>query len=160
MHPKWTPLVPDNFTAPREHKHGEWVFSQLVVEDIDEDYAVVMGSADRLRGMFDFFPAWPDKKMTKAEDLSNLGWHQTEFEMRTSFAYKIQQVRKGHREYVGCAYVFPSNNPAFEVDAYLWVKSGYEVSNSALFGMFKQWIKDVWPFNSVNYPNRNRAYKT
>ena len=94
MHSKWTPIVPNNYTVPKQYQKGEWVFSQLVVEDIDEDYIAVTASADKLRGTFDFFIAWPDKNITKEEDLSNLGWHQTEFGMRTSFAYKIQQVRK------------------------------------------------------------------
>jgi hypothetical protein len=111
-----------------------------------------MSSVKRLKGTFDFFSDWPSPILTKDEDLSNLGWHQTEFSMNTSFAYKI--VAGKNNDYVGCAYIFPSNNPDFQIDAYLWVKNEYESIEVKLFVDFKQWLKKDWPFERVNFPRK------
>lgn len=160
MHAKWKPLIPDEFSPPRTHQQELWLFSQLTVEDIDEDYVAVVDSADRLRGTFDFFPEWPDKNISRKVDLSNLGWHQTEFEMKTSFAYKIQRTENNSFVYVGCAYIFPSNDPEFEIDAYLWVKNGYESKNQELFSLFRQWLKDGWHFQRIKFPGRKEDSPT
>ena len=150
MNGKWQPIVPDAFTVPVEYKIDGFIFSPLGVKDIEPDFAAVMSSLDRLKGTFDFFADWPDRHLTKEEDLANLGWHQTEFSLKTSFAYKITAEKDN--DYVGCAYIFPSNNPAFEVDGYLWVKNGYENSEAKLIQLFKQWLATTWPFKKLNFP--------
>ena len=154
MHSKWQSIVPNTFTAPRQYKTNGFIFSPLGVNDIDQDYEAVMTSAIRLKGTFDFFPDWPTADLTKGEDLSNLGWHQTEFSMNTSFAYKITEEKNNN--YVGCAYIFPSNNPDFEVDAYLWVKNSYEAVEAKLRQDFKQWLEKDWPFKKINFPGKTK----
>lgn len=149
MNIKWQPIVPDSFTVPVNHQVEDFIFTPLGVKDIDPDFIAVMGSLNRLKGTFDFVPDWPDPRMTKEEDLANLGWHQTEFALKTSFAYKITAAKDN--DYIGCAYIFPSNNPQFEVDAYLWVKNGYEPIKLKLIQLFKDWLK-TWPFTKVNFP--------
>lgn len=147
MNRKWQPIVPDSFTVPTRFETNSFVFTPLGVGDINPDYQTVMGSVDRLKGTFDFFPDWPNANLTKEEDSANLGWHQTEFSLKTSFAYKIAK----NSDYVGCAYIFPSNNPDFEVDCYLWVASDFVKDESKLKEIFKTWINS-WPFSKVNYP--------
>lgn len=148
MNHKWQAIVPDSFTVPTRFETNGFVFTPLGVSDIEPDFDAVMDSLDRLKGTFDFMPNWPDISLTKEEDLANLGWHQTEFAIRTSFAYKIEQAKN----YVGCAYIFPSNNPAFEVDGYLWVKNDFANDKVKLKEIFKDWLKSSWPFSKVNFP--------
>ena len=159
MNTKWAKLVSDNFVVPRSCKIDNFSINQLTVRDITEDYEAVMTSIEKLKGTFDFYPEWPRSDMSVDEDLSNLGWHQTEFEMGTSFAYSVRLVDTN--KYVGCVYLFPSNQENKLVDAYSWVRKGCEHLDSALFLIVKEWIENEWPFKvgSVNYPI-SRSYPT
>ena len=154
MNAKWNPIVSSDFNVPRLYEIENFVFKPLTVNDIEEDYQAIIASIDYIKSIctFDFYPEWPSKDMTKAEDLSNLGWHQTEFEFRTSFAYVVRSPIDS--EYIGCAYIFPSNTDGYEVDVYTWVKAGKKDLNESLFDCTKKWIDGTWPFTLVNYPNR------
>jgi len=152
MNIKWKSIVPTSFHVPYKYKTDKFFIYQLTVNDIDEDYDAVMSSVDYLKGTFDFLPDWPSKEMSKTEDLSNLGWHQTEFGLKTSFAYKVRN--KPNNEYIGCVYIFPSNNQNYEVDVYTWVKESYKNFDKQLYKQIKEWMYNTWPFKKVLFPGR------
>ena len=90
----------------------------------------------------------------------DLGWHQKEFQRRTSFAYTV--VKQDESECIGCVYIFPSEEPAYEAEVYMWVrKSAYDKGlDPVLERAVKDWIKSSWPFKKVDYPGREKAPAT
>lgn len=157
MHTKWLSIVPDSFTVPTYYEQAGFVFTPLSVADIEEDYKAVISNAEFLRGTFDFLPNWPDKNITKEEDLSNLGWHQTEFAMRTSFAYKIEKFST--KEYVGCLYIFPSNSNEYEIDVFYWLIQKEESSLIEVENIIKNWVTNYWPFKAICFKQNNNLIK-
>jgi len=149
MHKKWISIIPNNFIVPTYLKSKSFVFTPLTVSDIENDYLAVTDNIEHLKGTFDFLPNWPDKNITKEENLSNLGWHQTEFAMKTSFAYKIQKLPA--KQYIGCLYIFPSNTVEYEVDVYFWLIKSEAESYGKVGEILKAWITKDWPFTKVQF---------
>lgn len=151
---KWKQIVPQDFQVPLDYLSGAFVFRPLGVRDIEEDYQAVMSNVKSLKNTFcEFFPEWPAENLTKEEDLANLGWHQTEFAMKSSFAYLVRDSKD--MEYVGCVYFFPSIKDGYEVDIYVWVVKDRKEQESDLVETVKNWVKDVWHFNMVRFPGRD-----
>ena len=54
-------------------------------------------------------------------------------------------------------YIYPSDNPEFEVQAYYWIRqdllsSGLETE---LGKTFKMWLENSWPFKKIEFPRRD-----
>ncbi|HTQ08616.1 MAG TPA: hypothetical protein VMI31_00950, partial [Fimbriimonadaceae bacterium] len=64
----------------------------LTVNDVVKDYDAVMTSIDHLQGVFGEHSTWPSPNMTLEQDLIDLGWHQKEFQKRSSFAYTMMSL--------------------------------------------------------------------
>lgn len=80
-------LVPDSFQVSEKLEKPGFIIRKLCFEDAELDYEAVMSSVDlikRTRG-----GDWPSPDLTFEDDQIDLGWHQREFENRTSFAYTI-----------------------------------------------------------------------
>ena len=62
-----------------------------------------------------FLPVWnwPTEDLTFEQDLIDLGWHQKEFQMRSSFAYTV--VNLDESQVLGCLYIEPSKKADFDV---------------------------------------------
>ena len=117
-------------------------------------YEAVMKSENHLYKLMDDSD-WP-KKMTLNENLADLGWHEVEFSLRHSFAYTVLSPQN-KEEVIGCCYIYPSDNPDYEVQVYYWIRqdllsSGLETE---LGNAFKSWLKKTWPFKKIEFPRRN-----
>lgn len=99
------------------------------------------------------------KDLTKEQDLIDLGWHQKEFQMRKSFAYKV--VDKTESLYFGCVYIFPSAKKQFDAEVYLWVdkKEFNNGFDKELFDFVKVWLEKEWPFKKVAFPGREIGWE-
>jgi len=151
------PLVPANFKIPEFLETDRLRLRMLTVNDVVKDYDAVMTSIDHLQKTKPFGPDhnWPTKDLTFEQDLIDLGWHQKEFQKRSSFAYTV--VNLDEKECLGCLYIYPSSNPVFDAEIVMWVRES-EVSTGLddhLFGAVKNWIKDTWPFINPGYPGRS-----
>jgi hypothetical protein len=126
----------------------------LKVTDVVKDYDAVMTSVDHLRGVFGEQDTWPLKNLTFEQDLIDLGWHQKEFQKKSSFAYTI--MAPDENECLGCLYIYPSTNEDYDAKVYIWVrKSAYEEGlDPIVFAELQKWIEDEWPFKRVVYPGR------
>jgi len=126
----------------------------LTIHDVDADYEAIMSSVDHLKKqkVFGDLSKWPSRTLTKEQDLIDLGWHQKEFQRRTSFAYTV--TNEEETSYIGCVYIYPSEKADAEV--YLWVtESEYKKgTDSLLFEIVKRWIAKNWPFKKVAYLGR------
>lgn len=114
-----------------------------------------MTSIDHLNGIFGAYSNWPDRELTLEQDLIDLGWHQKEFQRRSSFAYTVMSLDEARC--LGCMYIYPPSSEQHDADVYYWARQS-EVANGLeerLFESIKNWLQTSWPFAAVNYPGRS-----
>jgi hypothetical protein len=157
-----SPLVPHDFDVPNIVETAEFRLRMLTVHDVIKDYDAVMSSVERLTTVFGDQSGWPHG-LTLEQDLIDLGWHQKEFQRRTSFAYTVMSLDES--TCLGCVYIMPPyrgdvDAGEFEAAVFLWVRdSAYETGmDERLYPFVQQWIAGAWPFKSVAYPGRDIAW--
>ena len=153
------PFIPTDFKVPEKFENQFFRLRMLTVNDVVKDYDAVMTSIDHLQGVFGPRSKWSGKELTLEQDLIDLGWHQKEFQRRSSFAYTV--MNKEESQCLGCVYINSSFKIDFDAEVYLWVRqSAYENGlDPVLFDAVKNWIKKVWPFQKVAYPGRDVSWK-
>ena len=149
-----TPFVAHDFEIPEVLETDKFRLRMLTVNDVVKDYDAVMTSIDHLQGVFGPNSTWPTKELTLEQDLIDLGWHQKEFQRRSSFAYTVMNLDES--QCLGCVYIDPTLKVGYDAVVYLWVrKSEYEKGlDSFLFNSVKKWIEDHWQFEKVAFPGR------
>lgn len=155
-------LVPKDFQVPETLETDRLRLRMLTVNDVVKDYDAVMTSIEYLQKMKPFGPGhkWPTKNLTFQQDLIDLGWHQKEFQRRTSFAFTVMSLDE--KECLGCMYIYPSSNSKYDAEVVMWIRQS-EVENHLdhhLFDAVMQWIKDKWPFMKPGYPGRVIDWET
>jgi hypothetical protein len=148
------PFLPQSFTVPLVFESENFRIRTLTVNDVVKDYDAVMSSFDHLQGVFGPTSSWPSKDLTLEQDLIDLGWHQKEFQMRSSFAYTV--VSLDESRVLGCLYIFPTDKADYDAKVTMWVRSdvlsqGYDL---LLFQTVKAWLSKDWPFQKPAYPGR------
>lgn len=151
-------IVPDDFIVPEKFEVEEYVFRPLAINDVIKDYDAVMSSINILRGTLGINKSWPSNDLTLEQNLIDLGWHQKEFQRKTSFVYVIWT--KNYETYLGCLYVFPSRKIKYDVEVYFWLRSTAVNMDKYIFEIIYKWIKNIWPFKSVVYPGRTISWDT
>ena len=148
-------LVTDDFSVPEGLERERFRLRMLTVHDVVKDYDAVMSSIDHLQGVFGDRSSWPSPGLTLEQDLIDLGWHQKEFQNRTSFAYTV--LSPDEARCLGCVYLYPSSHPDMDVDVYLWVRADEVASglDDQLFGAVRLWLGEAWPFGRVWFPGRD-----
>lgn len=148
-------FVPPDFTIPEKLGTDKFRLRILTVNDVVKDYDAVMTSIDHLKGTFGPNSTWPSKDLTLEQDLIDLGWHQKEFQRRTSFAYTV--MNQDESLCLGCVYIDPTTKIGYDAEVTLWVRKSELESglDSILYDAVKSWIETEWPFKKVAYPGRN-----
>ena len=129
----------------------------LTIHDLVKDYDAVMSSAEHLKAV------WPDsgwpEGLTLEEDLIDLGWHQKEFQNRSSFAYTM--VTPDESMVIGCVYINPTKAKGYDAEVYLWVRTSELQSglDARLFASVKRWLVDEWLFENPAFPGREIGWK-
>ena len=147
-------FVPQDFIVPDTLQNEHFRIRMLTVNDVVKDYDAVMTSLSHLQEMFYPIWNWPTEDLTFEQDLIDLGWHQKEFQMRSSFAYTVVSLDESH--VLGCLYINPTKKAEFDAEIYMWVRQS-EVANgldAILFTTVKKWIESEWPFKNPAYPIR------
>ena len=103
--------------------------------------------------------SWPPDGLTFEQDLIDLGWHQKEFQRRTSFAYTV--VTPSESKVTGCVYINPTRKRGYDAEVYLWARqseleSGLE---SRLLSTVQDWLAKEWPFKKVAFPGRDIGWE-
>ena len=98
-------FVPDDFAVPAVLETARMRLRKLTIADLDIDFEAVTASADYLRAKLGPENQWP-VGLTRERDLADLGWHETEFNQRTSFCYTV--VSLDESVCLGCVYIYPS----------------------------------------------------
>jgi hypothetical protein len=152
-------LVPATFTVPQLLETHRLRIRPLTMSDVVKDYDAVMTSVEHLSGVFGPDSKWPSPTMTFEQDLIDLGWHQKEFQRRSSFAYTV--FSPDETRCLGCVYIYPSRNPDFDVMVIAWVRrSELAVGlDEHLIETTKKWLSSSWPFKNPGFPGRDVSWK-
>ncbi len=151
-------FVPPDFKVPEKLETDKFRLRMLKVTDVVKDYDAVMTSVEHLQGIFGPRSKWPTKDLSLEQDLIDLGWHQKEFQTRSSFAYTVMDLDES--QCLGCMYIFQPRKEGFDAEVYMWVrKSAYDEGlDSVLYEAIKKWISEKWPFKKVTYPGREISW--
>ncbi|MBC6440262.1 MAG: GNAT family N-acetyltransferase [Rhodospirillales bacterium] len=148
-------LVPDDFDVPETLEHPRFRLRILTVNDLIKDYDAVMASVEHLQTTFspDGDGTWPEG-LTLEEDLIDLGWHQREFTIRSSFAYTM--MTPDESRCLGCVYINPTRKRGHDCKVTMWVRADELASglDDALYDAVRTWIDEGWPFEAPAYPGR------
>jgi len=152
------PLVPEDFDVPEILETQRMRLRPLTINDAVKDYEAVMTSEERLRTVFDPGSDWP-LGLTLEQDIIELGWHQTEFQLRTSFAYTV--VSLDESEVLGCIYIYPTRKSDYDAEITMWVRQSRveEGLDEHLFETVESWIENFWPLENPAYPGRRIAFE-
>ena len=154
-------IVPDNFIVPRSLETDRMRLRFLSVNDVIKDYDAVMSSLNYLQRTQPFGPEhkWPTKELTLEQDLIDLGWHQKEFQKKSSFAYTVMSLDE--KICLGCLYIYPSEKSMYDVMVMMWVRESEALSglDDHLFETVKKWFVEKWPFGKVAYPGREITWE-
>ena len=153
------PFVPADFKVPDTLENQYFRVRMLTVNDVVKDYDAVMTSIDHLKGVFGPNSKWPSKDLTFEQDLIDLGWHQKEFQRRSSFAYTV--VSLDESEVIGCLYINPSVKGDYDAEIDMWVRASVldQGLDAILFNTIKEWVAKDWPFKKVAYPGRDITWE-
>ncbi len=153
-------FLPKDFIVPQKLDTNRMRLRMLTVSDVVKDFDAVVSRKNYLLETKPFGPnqKWPDG-LTLEQNLIDLGWHQKEFQMRTTFAFTVLNLEE--TKCLGCIYIEPTTKFNFDAKVYLWVR-GSEALNGLdehLFETVKNWINEKWPFKNVAYPGRSISWE-
>ena len=152
------PIVSDDFDVPELLETERLRLRPLTIHDVVRDYDAVMSSEERLRSVYDPGGDWPSG-LTLEQNIIELGWHQTEFQLRTSFAYTV--VSLDESEVLGCVYIYPTPNSEYDAKITMWVRQSRvdEGLDEYLFATVESWIEESWPLRNPAYPGRRIGFE-
>jgi len=149
-------FVPPDFKVPAGIEADRFRLRMLTIQDVDKDFEAVVSSVASLQRVWN--SDWP-AGLTLEQNLIDLGWHQKEFQRRTSFAYTV--VSPDESQVLGCVYIYPTRKPGFDAEAYFWVRDSESSSGleSRLEREISDWLKGQWPFRAVAFPGRTISWE-
>lgn len=149
------PLVPPGFVVPLVLEHPRFRLRMLTIHDLVKDYDAVMTSVAHLQATYSAIWGgdWP-AGLTLEDDLIDLGWHQREFTLRTSFAYTV--MAPDESRCLGCLYINPTAKCGHDASVTMWVRADTLDSglDDDLWQAARAWIAEAWPFQSPAFPGR------
>ena len=151
-------FVPADFDVPASLETDRIRLRMLTVNDVDKDYDAVVSSTDHLQATFSDGSSWPIG-LTLEQNLIDLGWHQKEFQRRSSFAYTV--ISLDEEQVLGCPYIYPFDKGGYGARVTMWVRASMleEGLDEHLYDSVQVWIADAWPFDKVAYPGRNMSFE-
>jgi hypothetical protein len=151
------PFTPDLATIASGFETINFKVRPLTVNDLVKDYDAVMSSVGNLMGVFDPNDTWPTADLTLEQDLIDLGWHQKEFQNRSSFTYTVMSPDEA--KCLGCIYIYPSKKAGYDASVFLWIRQSHStLLDSQLLTDVQAWLDKEWWFSSVAFPGRQPAW--
>jgi len=146
------PFVPDEFEAPHLLETDLFRLRMLSISDVGKDFEAVMANKVHLHNVWG--NTWPEG-LTPEQNLIDLGWHQKEFQRRTSFTYTV--VTPDESMVLGCVYIYPPSKTEYDAEIYLWARQDMPGDNleSQLETAVRKWIAETWPFTRPVYPGKD-----
>ena len=153
------PIVPDDFDVPEILETERLRLRPLTIGDAVKDYDAVISSEKQIRRLMEPTDDWP-VGLTLEQNIIEMGWHQTEFQLRTSFAYTV--VTLDERRVLGCMYIYPCSRGGHDVEIPMWVRESEADTglNEHLYNTVRKWVESSWPFKNPAYPGHEIDWKT
>jgi hypothetical protein len=152
------PFAPDAKTIANGFETINFKVRPLTVNDLIKDYDAVMSSVGHLKQVFDPNDTWPTADLTLEQDLIDLGWHQKEFQNRSSFTYTVMSPNEAIC--LGCVYIYPSKRAGYDASIFLWIRQSHSaLLDGQLLADVQSWVSKEWWFTSVAYPGRQPAWE-
>jgi len=150
-----TPFVTDTFEPPLTLDHASFRLRPLGPEHNDADFAAWTGSVDHILATPGFEGAsWPHP-MTIEENRDDLIRHAGDFAARTGFTYTILGAATGI--VIGCVYIYPSDRLDRDARVRSWVRAEDGELDPVVYRVVCDWLASSWPFESVDYAERDTA---
>tara|TARA_B100000683_G_scaffold25159_1_gene23047 strand:- start:134 stop:634 length:501 start_codon:yes stop_codon:yes gene_type:complete len=150
-------FVPAEYVVSSELVTANFTLRMLSVDDVEKDFDAVMSSAARLSQV------WPDSGwpagLTLRQNLIDLGWHEKEFQNRSSFAYTM--VASDESQVLGCVYFYPTEKAGYDSEVFLWVRESEAARDldKELFEVVQHWLASDWPFENPACPGRTISWE-
>jgi len=141
--------LPPGITPPESLLTPRYTLRPLTREHTAPDYEAVMETQERLRASAP--NGWPRPGFTLEENRSDLIQHEDEFARRISYAYTM--LDPDETVVLGCVYLNPPDNQAYEVDVHMWVREQRWAEGLAqqLHRDVDAWLRNVWHFSAIGY---------
>ena len=151
-------FIPSEFIVPEKLETEEFRLRMLSIDDVDKDFEAVTSSTDHLSKVWPE-TEWP-KGLTLRQNLIDLGWHEKEFQNRTSFAFTM--VTLDESKVLGCVYFFPSRKAGYDAEIFMWVRASELAKglDQRLFDVVQSWTASEWPFKNPAYPGRSVSWES
>ncbi len=152
-------FLPRDFDPPLLLESARFRLRPITVNDVVKDYDAVMTSREHLWDLFGEAWGWPPADLTLEQDLVDLGWHQKEFQLRSSFDYAAMSP-DGSR-LLGCVYVDPPSKRGYDAEVTWWARESELASGleDELGAAVRRWLAAEWPFERVAYPGREISWR-
>ena len=115
------PFLPRNFVVPARIDTEQFLMRSITVHDAFKDYDAVMSSREHLWGRFSAVWGWPAEDMTIEQNIVDLGWHQKEFTLRSSFDYAL--MTRDESRPLGCVYIDPPSEDGTDAEVWFWART-------------------------------------
>ena len=142
-------FLPQTFLVPVRIETERFAMRSIAIHDAFKDYDAVMSSRQHLWTRFGAIWGWPAEDMTLEQNIVDLGWHQKEFELRSSFDYAL--MTHDETRLLGCVYIDPPDEAGTDADVWFWARSS-EIPKGLeefLATFLPQWLSSSWPFSVV-----------
>lgn len=154
------PWLPADFAHPERVAVGAGHHLRPIREsDVDLDLIAVMGSRERLWGVFGEAWRWPPAGMTREQDREDLARHAEEIERHESFNYAL--FDDAETALLGCVYIDPPEKRGADAEISWWVVDGLVGSpvEEALDELVPRWLAEDWPFRRPRLIGRDLTWR-
>jgi hypothetical protein len=141
-------FVPAGFEPPLGLDAEDFRLEPLGPEHNERDFAAWSSSIAHILSSPGYGPdsSWP-RPMSLEENLGDLERHARDFVERTGFTYSVLDGD----EVVGCVYVYPSRDDAYDVHVHSWVRESRDELDVPLREAVATWLTSDWPFERPLY---------
>lgn len=143
------PFLPRDFPVPKLVETARFRMRSITIHDAFKDYDAVMSSREHLWRRFGATWGWPAEDLTLEQNIVDLGWHQKEFQLRSSFDYAVMALDESRL--LGCVYIDPPHADGTDADIWYWARQSELASGleDALGSFLHSWLVTAWPFATV-----------
>jgi hypothetical protein len=142
-------FVPAHFEPPSGFAGESFRLEPLGPEHNERDYAAWSSSIEHILASPGYGPdsRWP-RPLSLEENLGDLERHARDFADRTGFTYTVLDPGD---EVVGCVYVYPAGEDAYDVHVQSWVRKSRAELDLPLRRAVADWLLGDWPFERPHY---------
>lgn len=142
-------FLPRDFPVPAVVETARFRMRSITIHDAFKDYDAVMSSREHLWRRFGKIWGWPPEDLTIEQNIVDLGWHQKEFQLASSFDYAVMSLDEARL--LGCVYVDPPHEEGTDADIWFWARQSELASGleAELEAFLRPWLARSWRFGSV-----------